>query len=115
MEISLDTTTFVCQDFTQWRIYFDKSYRRGGGILQSFVNFDKYKWFILDIFLQVSESSDKPKYHPILTWKNTVNRIPWGVIVLLGGGFALASATSVSIPWLIYLYLLKNLNSEMVN
>lgn len=44
----------------------------------------------------VSESSDKPKYHPILTWKNTVNRIPWGVIVLLGGGFALASATSAS-------------------
>lgn len=42
------------------------------------------------------ESSDKPKYHPILTWKNTVNRIPWGVIVLLGGGFALASATSAS-------------------
>lgn len=44
----------------------------------------------------VSESSNKPKYHPILTWKNTVLRIPWGVIILLGGGFALASATSAS-------------------
>lgn len=42
------------------------------------------------------ESSNKPKYHPILTWKNTVLRIPWGVIILLGGGFALASATSAS-------------------
>lgn len=44
--------------------------------------------------VSVSEES-KPKYHPILTWKKTVNKIPWGVIVLLGGGFAMASATSV--------------------
>ncbi|XP_078337687.1 Na(+)/citrate cotransporter-like isoform X2 [Crassostrea virginica] len=43
-----------------------------------------------------NEKEEKPKYHPILTWKKTVSRIPWGVIVLLGGGFALATATTAS-------------------
>ena len=54
-------------------------------------------WFNQELLLlQVSEKEEKPKYHPILTWKKTVSRIPWGVIVLLGGGFALATATTVS-------------------
>ena len=54
-------------------------------------------WFNSELLLlQVSEKEEKPKYHPILTWKKTVSRIPWGVIVLLGGGFALATATTVS-------------------
>ncbi|XP_061189816.1 Na(+)/citrate cotransporter-like isoform X2 [Saccostrea echinata] len=45
---------------------------------------------------EVSEQDRKPRYRPILTWKKTVVKVPWGVIILLGGGFALASATSAS-------------------
>ncbi|XP_061188842.1 solute carrier family 13 member 2-like [Saccostrea echinata] len=33
------------------------------------------------------------RYTPILTWEKTVQKVPWGVIVLLGGGFALAKAS----------------------
>ncbi|XP_033748493.1 solute carrier family 13 member 2-like [Pecten maximus] len=37
-----------------------------------------------------------PEYKPILDWKTTAQKIPWGIIVLLGGGFALADGSSVS-------------------
>ncbi|XP_069135427.1 solute carrier family 13 member 2-like isoform X3 [Argopecten irradians] len=39
---------------------------------------------------------DYPEYKPILNWQSTVQKIPWGVIILLGGGFALADGSSVS-------------------
>ncbi|KAJ8313095.1 hypothetical protein KUTeg_010468 [Tegillarca granosa] len=34
-----------------------------------------------------------PKYSPILTWEVASKKLPWGVIILLGGGFALADAS----------------------
>ena len=36
------------------------------------------------------------RYTPLLTWEKTAQKVPWGVIVLLGGGFALARASTVS-------------------
>ncbi|XP_069105651.1 solute carrier family 13 member 2-like isoform X2 [Argopecten irradians] len=37
-----------------------------------------------------------PKYTPILTWKVAEKKVAWGVLVLLGGGFALADACTKS-------------------
>ncbi|KAL4223677.1 hypothetical protein ACF0H5_017145 [Mactra antiquata] len=39
---------------------------------------------------------EPPTYTPILYWKDTVQKLPWGVIVLLGGGFAIAKASEDS-------------------
>ncbi|KAK3083871.1 hypothetical protein FSP39_004398 [Pinctada imbricata] len=44
---------------------------------------------------QTSDKKEKP-YKPILEWQQTMNRLPWGVILLLGGGFALAKASKSS-------------------
>lgn len=43
-----------------------------------------------------AENYSMPRYSPILTWKSCQERVPWGVLVLLGGGFALAKASQVS-------------------
>ena len=40
--------------------------------------------------------SDSPRYTPILTWYQVEKRVSWGVIVLLGGGFAIAKASKVT-------------------
>ncbi|XP_052224661.1 Na(+)/citrate cotransporter-like [Dreissena polymorpha] len=37
-----------------------------------------------------------PGYKPLLKWSVAVEKLPWGVIVLLGGGFAMADASQVS-------------------
>ena len=34
---------------------------------------------------------------PILDWKTVQAKLPWGVIILLGGGFALADMCKVSL------------------
>lgn len=41
-------------------------------------------------------SRDTPVYTTILSWDKTVIKLPWGVIILLGGGFALADASGSS-------------------
>ncbi|XP_041347669.1 solute carrier family 13 member 5-like isoform X3 [Gigantopelta aegis] len=38
----------------------------------------------------------KPEYTPLLTWQMIHAKLPWGVILLLGGGFALADASKNS-------------------
>ncbi|XP_060587393.1 solute carrier family 13 member 2-like [Ruditapes philippinarum] len=37
-----------------------------------------------------------PSYKPILTWQAVSAKLPWGVIILLGGGFAIAKASKDS-------------------
>ncbi|GFN79942.1 solute carrier family 13 member 2, partial [Plakobranchus ocellatus] len=39
---------------------------------------------------------DDEVYTPVLTWKQVQRKLPWGVIILLGGGFALARGVAVS-------------------
>lgn len=33
---------------------------------------------------------------PLLTWKVAQKKLPWGIVFLLGGGFALAKGSDVS-------------------
>lgn len=33
---------------------------------------------------------------PLLTWKVAQKKLPWGIVLLLGGGFALAKGSDVS-------------------
>lgn len=45
-------------------------------------------------------SSDKPmtrlaRIEPLLSWNVAVHKVPWGLIFLLGGGFAMAYASEV--------------------
>lgn len=43
-----------------------------------------------------AENMSKPVYTPVLTWHAVQKKVPWGVLILLGGGFALAKASTVS-------------------
>ncbi|XP_021377611.1 solute carrier family 13 member 5-like isoform X2 [Mizuhopecten yessoensis] len=42
------------------------------------------------------EEQNRPAYKPILTWKVAEKKVAWGVLVLLGGGFALGDACTSS-------------------
>lgn len=43
-----------------------------------------------------AKNRSKPLYTPILSWRAVQEKVPWGVIILLGGGFALAKASLLS-------------------
>lgn len=40
---------------------------------------------------------DSPSFTPILTWNVVEKKVCWGVIILLGGGFAIANASEVCV------------------
>ncbi|BFZ18249.1 hypothetical protein BsWGS_21288 [Bradybaena similaris] len=42
------------------------------------------------------ERSLEPVWKPLLTWEQVNRKLPWGVIILLGGGFALAKGVEKS-------------------
>jgi hypothetical protein len=56
-------------------------------------------WTYFSLICNLGDTGEyeKPSYRPILTWQTTVRKVPWGVIILLGGGFALADASKVSV------------------
>lgn len=43
-----------------------------------------------------SDTNPKPGFTPILSWRVAQDKVSWGVIILLGGGFALADAATKS-------------------
>ncbi|XP_008048067.1 solute carrier family 13 member 5 isoform X4 [Carlito syrichta] len=49
-------------------------------------------------FCSQSEEERKAPFYPpaLLTWKVTQEKIPWGIVLLLGGGFALAKGCQAS-------------------
>ena len=38
----------------------------------------------------------RPSAEPLITWKAVERRVPWGIILLLGGGFALGKGCKKS-------------------
>ena len=38
----------------------------------------------------------RPSAEPLITWKAVERRVPWGIILLLGGGFALGKGCKES-------------------
>ena len=41
----------------------------------------------------------RPSAEPLITWKAVERRVPWGIILLLGGGFALGKGCKKSGMW----------------
>lgn len=50
------------------------------------------------IYIFSKDETKRPKVasQPLVTWKIIQKKMPWGLIFLLGGGFALAEASKVS-------------------
>lgn len=64
----------------------------------SFLNLDSCRIFLSPfVFVDVKEDIDAPT-ECLLDWKTVNKQMPWGVIILLGGGFALADACKVKKP-----------------
>lgn len=51
---------------------------------------------VILLFLMPSEAKLTKKVPPLIDWKTVEKRLPWGIILLLGGGFALAEASQCS-------------------
>ena len=49
----------------------------------------------MSIFHFLDDKPAKPK-PPLLEWEYTAHKLPWGVILMLGGGFAIAEACKVT-------------------
>lgn len=53
------------------------------------------KFFTLCLSLDFPSASTTP-YVPLLSWKKAQDSVPWNLILLLGGGFAMAKACEVN-------------------
>ena len=56
--------------------------------------------WVLDVCFYGFFSERKTPFYPpaLLTWKVTQEKVPWGIVLLLGGGFALAKGCEVRPP-----------------
>lgn len=50
----------------------------------------------LNVFSKDEEKRPKMASPPLITWKAVQQKMPWGLIFLLGGGFALAEGSKAS-------------------
>lgn len=48
------------------------------------------------LFIIPSKLSLTKQYPPLLDWRTAQKKIPWGVLLLLGSGFAVAEAAKVN-------------------
>ena len=69
--------------------------------LYCFFNYRKPKdstcamFIIVLLFVVPSKLSEAGDCPPLITWQTIQQRLPWGVVLLRGGGFAMAEATKV--------------------
>jgi len=49
--------------------------------------------------VKTDELTATSEYVPLLTWKYTNDKMAWGVLLLMGGGFALADGCAVSLTF----------------
>ena len=51
------------------------------------------------VFYHLFSERKTPFYPPpLLNWKVAQEKVPWGIVLLLGGGFALAKGCEVTFP-----------------
>ena len=56
-----------------------------------------FQFFIANIFLHCKKAGPESKpSQSLLTWEAIHRKMPWSLVLLLGGGFALAKASTVS-------------------
>ncbi|XP_076022948.1 Na(+)/dicarboxylate cotransporter 3 isoform X1 [Genypterus blacodes] len=82
---------------TGWSVFFEKGYVSDavtGVIIISVLFFFPSQKPSLSWWLN-PQSSNTP-YVPLLTWKKAQESVPWNIILLLGGGFAMAKACEES-------------------
>ncbi|XP_055937657.1 Na(+)/citrate cotransporter-like isoform X3 [Argiope bruennichi] len=67
------------------------------------------------LFLIPSEPLKLGRSRPLLEWRTIQHKVPWGVIILLGGGFSLALASEKSglSKWVTQQLLLLNISSPL--
>ncbi|KAJ8042828.1 Solute carrier family 13 member 2 [Holothuria leucospilota] len=53
-------------------------------------------WIFRRMFNKTEPEEDPGPMEPIMTWKSAQRRIPWNIVLLLGGGFALANGCEAS-------------------
>ncbi|KAJ8026262.1 Solute carrier family 13 member 3 [Holothuria leucospilota] len=56
----------------------------------------KMPWFIRRIFGKVDKDDKARPVEPLLTWESLQRRLPWHIVLLIGGGFALAKGCEES-------------------
>lgn len=54
------------------------------------------------------KSTDINKLEPIITWKDFQKTMPWEIVVLVGGGYALAAGCKVLTQIIFFILLSKN-------
>eukprot|EP00106_Octopus_bimaculoides_P022976 XP_014790418.1 PREDICTED: solute carrier family 13 member 5-like isoform X2 [Octopus bimaculoides] len=52
-------------------------------------------------FTKKGYRQDLEDWTPILNWKTIQNKLPWGIVLVMGGGFAIADVSRVSTGFLI--------------
>ena len=59
------------------------------------IDTNSFRALVGKLFPFVLFAEEEGEATPLITWKSAESRLPWGIFILLGGGFALAEASNV--------------------